>query len=60
MQDRHDIVTTSATVVNRIPDVINAAPGFTTVSALPAPMFRFRPLGAYAREGVPSDAAISE
>ncbi|MBN6538815.1 MULTISPECIES: hypothetical protein [Acinetobacter] len=41
VEDRHDIDTTSATVVNRIADVIQAPPGFLTVSDL-APS-RFSP-----------------
>ena len=37
-------------LVNRVPDVINAAPGFVTVDQLPAPMYRSAPMGAYIRE----------
>jgi 2,4-diaminopentanoate dehydrogenase len=33
--------------VNRIPDVINAPPGFITVDQLPRPRYRAFPLGAY-------------
>ena len=41
--------TTCAQVVNRIPDVINAEPGFTTVDKLPKLRYRAFPLGHYVR-----------
>lgn len=42
-------VTTVTTLVNRIPDVINAPPGFVTVEKLPRPRYRTYPLGTYVR-----------
>jgi 2,4-diaminopentanoate dehydrogenase len=39
--------TTCAQVVNRIPDVINAEPGFVTVDRLPQLRYRAFPLGSY-------------
>jgi hypothetical protein len=39
--------TTCAQVVNRIPDVINADPGFVTVDRLPQLRYRAFPLGSY-------------
>lgn len=42
-------LTTCAQVVNRIPDVINAEPGFITVDQLPKPRYRPLPLGDYLR-----------
>ncbi len=38
---------TCATIVNRIPDLIAAAPGFTTTDKMPASAFRARDLGFY-------------
>jgi 4-hydroxy-tetrahydrodipicolinate reductase len=40
-------VGTGAQLVNRIPDVINASPGFVTVDQLPPPRYRARPLQTY-------------
>jgi 2,4-diaminopentanoate dehydrogenase len=40
-------VGTGAQLVNRIPDVINAEPGFVTVDRLPSPRYRVRPLETY-------------
>ncbi len=40
-------LTTCTQVVNRIPDVINAPPGFVTVDMLPRPSYRPYPLGSY-------------
>lgn len=42
--------TTVTQLVNRIPDVINARPGFVTVEKLPRPRYRTYPLGAYVRD----------
>ena len=42
-----DGMTTCTQLVNRIPDVINAPPGFITVEKLPRPRYRTYPLGAY-------------
>jgi hypothetical protein len=39
--------TTVTQLVNRIPDVINAPPGFITIEKLPRPRYRTYPLGAY-------------
>jgi len=38
---------TCTSVVNRIPDVINAEPGFVTLDRLPKPRYRALPLGHY-------------
>lgn len=40
-------VTTVTQLVNRIPDVINAPPGFITIEKLPALRYRAFPLGMY-------------
>jgi 4-hydroxy-tetrahydrodipicolinate reductase len=40
-------MTTCTQLVNRIPDVINAPPGFITIEKLPRPRYRTYPLGAY-------------
>jgi hypothetical protein len=39
--------TTCTQLVNRIPDVINAPPGFITIEKLPRPRYRTYPLGLY-------------
>lgn len=44
-------VGTAAQLVNRIPDVINAEPGFVTIDRLPAPRYRAHPLGTYLTGG---------
>ena len=44
-------VTTVTQLVNRIPDVINAPPGFVTIEKLPRPRYRTYPLGAYLHDG---------
>jgi 4-hydroxy-tetrahydrodipicolinate reductase len=46
-------MTTVTQLVNRIPDVINAPPGFVTVEKLPRPQYRTHPLGAYVHERGP-------
>ena len=46
-------VTTVTQLVNRIPDVINAPPGFVTIEKLPRPRYRTYPLGAYLHDGPP-------
>ena len=38
---------TCATVVNRLPDVINAEPGFTTTEKMPANRYKVKPLNEY-------------
>ena len=40
---------TCATIVNRIPDLIAAAPGFTTTEKMPTNAFRARDLGFYVK-----------
>jgi 2,4-diaminopentanoate dehydrogenase len=40
-------ITTCTQLVNRIPDVINAPPGFITIEKLPRPRYRTFPLGVY-------------
>ncbi len=44
-------VTTCTQLVNRIPDVINAPPGFITIEKLPPLRYRTYPLGMYLRDG---------
>lgn len=44
-------VTTCTQLVNRIPDVINAPPGFITIEKLPKLRYRTFPLGMYLRDG---------
>ncbi len=46
-------MTTVTQLVNRIPDVINAPPGFVTMEKLPRPRYRTYPLGAYVRDRGP-------
>jgi 4-hydroxy-tetrahydrodipicolinate reductase len=43
-------MTTVTQLVNRIPDVINAPPGFVTIEKLPRPRYRTYPLGAYVHD----------
>jgi 2,4-diaminopentanoate dehydrogenase len=43
-------MTTVTQLVNRIPDVINAPPGFITMEKLPRPRYRTYPLGMYLDE----------
>ena len=43
-------VTTVTQLVNRIPDVINAPPGFVTIEKLPRLRYRTFPLGAYVHD----------
>ena len=38
---------TCATIVNRIPDLINAAPGYVTTDRMPVNSYRVRPLDFY-------------
>lgn len=38
---------TCATIVNRIPDLINAAPGYVTTDLMPVNRYRTKPLDAY-------------
>ena len=38
---------TCATVVNRLPDLINAAPGYTTSEKMPTPTYKVKPLHFY-------------
>lgn len=38
---------TCATVVNRLPDVINAEPGYVTTDRMAEPMYKVRPLNEY-------------
>lgn len=38
---------TCASVVNRIPDVLNAEPGFTTTDKMSTPSYRLKPLNEY-------------
>ena len=41
---------TCADIVNRIPDVINAAPGFIPTSKMPEPTYRVKSLDSYLKE----------
>jgi 4-hydroxy-tetrahydrodipicolinate reductase len=45
--------TTVTQLVNRIPDVINAPPGFITIEKLPRPRYRAFPLGTYLHDHGP-------
>lgn len=47
VKDRHDLEATSATVVNRIPDVIKATPGFVTTAELPPLRYLSQTIGSY-------------
>jgi 2,4-diaminopentanoate dehydrogenase len=47
-------MTTVTQLVNRIPDVINAPPGFITVEKLPRPRYRAFPLGVYLEDRDPA------
>ena len=38
---------TCATIVNRLPDVINAEPGYITTDKMPTNRYRVKPLDAY-------------
>ena len=38
---------TCATIVNRIPDLINAAPGYVTTDLMPVNCYRVKPLDHY-------------
>jgi 4-hydroxy-tetrahydrodipicolinate reductase len=51
-------MTTCTQLVNRIPDVINAPPGFVTIEKLPRPRYRTYPLGFYLEHNV-SDPGIT-
>jgi 4-hydroxy-tetrahydrodipicolinate reductase len=46
-------ITTCTQLVNRIPDVINAPPGFITMEKLPRPRYRAFPLGVYLEDRSP-------
>src|SRR5436190_5119385 len=46
-------MTTCTQLVNRIPDVINAPPGFVTIEKLPRLRYRTYPLGAYVHDRGP-------
>lgn len=41
---------TCATVVGRIPDVINAEPGYVTTDKMPTPLYRIKPLNEYVKK----------
>lgn len=45
--DMHGECTTSICAVNRIPDVLNAEPGFWTVADMPKPVYHSKPFGDY-------------
>jgi hypothetical protein len=45
------MMSTVCQLVNRIPDVINAPPGFITIEKLPSLKYRTHPLGAYVGRG---------
>jgi 4-hydroxy-tetrahydrodipicolinate reductase len=44
------MMSTCCQLVNRIPDVINAPPGFVTIEKLPGLRYRTYPLGMYVRD----------
>ncbi len=41
---------TCATIVGRIPDVINARPGYITTDKMPVPLYRTKPLNEYVKK----------
>ena len=41
---------TCATLVNRIPDLINAAPGYVTTDKMPVNSYRVKPLDYYVKK----------
>lgn len=45
--DKHGEMTTTASMLNRIPDVLNAGPGLKTVADLSMPYLKVKPLGDY-------------
>lgn len=47
VEDMHGEVTTTSSMINRIPDIINAKSGFITVNDLPTPYYRVNPLYSY-------------
>ncbi len=47
VEDMSGDTTTTSTSVNRIPDVINAEPGYKTVADMPKPIYRAFPLHTY-------------
>lgn len=47
MEDAHGECCTAQDAINRIPDVINARPGLLTVSDLPRPSYRSKPIPEY-------------
>lgn len=47
-------ITTCTQIVNRIPDVINAAPGFVTMEKLPRLRYRAHPLHSYVHAAKPA------
>ena len=40
---------TCATIVGRLPDVINAEPGYITTDKMPDPVYRTKPLNEYVK-----------
>jgi 4-hydroxy-tetrahydrodipicolinate reductase len=41
---------TCATIVGRIPDVINAQPGYISTDKMPVPLYRIKPLNEYVKK----------
>ncbi|TEB18031.1 hypothetical protein Psfp_00155 [Pelotomaculum sp. FP] len=50
VDDMNGDITTTTSPVNRIPDVINADPGYKTIVDLPKPIYRAFPMHTYIKE----------
>jgi len=52
VQQPSTVELTCADIVNRLPDVINAKPGFVPTSQLPEPTYRTKSLDSYLKKGI--------